>query len=119
MLGEKRDGTLARDQGRMCWLKPEQLLGHEEHSKQMGPAVQRPWGCTELVESAGCLSHRQRSVRSKRVRAFRPSGLVTICKDVAFNVGRAGLGVYLQVHSDGHWGKGPATPWESPGELWR
>lgn len=39
-----------------------------------------------------------------------PSGLVTVRKDVAFIVGRALLRVYLQVHSDGHWEKGPGTP---------
>lgn len=47
-----------------------------------------------------------------------PSCLVTICIDVAFTVGRAVLGVYLQVHSIGYWEKGPGTLWESPEELW-
>lgn len=57
-------------------------------------------------------------VSQAREDASCPSGLITVCKDAAFIVGRALLRVYLQVHSDGHWEKGPGTPWESPEEVW-
>lgn len=50
--------------------------------------------------------------------ASYPPSLVIICKDVALLWDTLCWEVYLKVHPDGHWEKGPGTPWESPEELW-
>lgn len=57
-----------------------------------------------------CLRLQTGRISQAQEGASCPSGLVTVYKDVAFIVGRALLRVYLQVHSDGHWDKGPGTP---------
>ena len=47
------------ENGQDALEKLEQLPGCVEHPRQMGPAVQKPWGCAELHEIADCRSHRQ------------------------------------------------------------